>query len=576
MPAEKDCFQLINDLDHVAYKVQGSLTSKKYMRNEAYSLMAAEGVLSWYFTMAPSDHSHPICVYWAGNKVEFDPVLLQERDRVRSVTSNPVAAARFFNFMVQLFITHILRPGNAALSGLFGNTSVYYGTVEQQGRLTLHIHMIIWLCNSLSPQQVKERLLAGDSIFQRELIAYLESVHKGDYLTGPQVTVSEMRHADTLQPGYVNHTEVLPVTPLAHCSTDGCDECSKGDSTNTWWSYYKQVVDTIVNKCNVHSCHSNTWPDGTLKGNANAKGLDESNVDDTGHINLKKSEVWINTFAVLIYVTDYITKPGLKTHAIFDCIRAIFQWSREHPDDPQKSRKDRARKLMTQMVNVLGAKTELGSPMICTYLLGLPDHYTNRQFATFYWKSFIAEARNFWLADGERPNDVKITLKRGNRNIVGVSPVEDYIHRPSKLEGMSLYDWIGLCECVSNKCASKGTLCDDPIEFDAVKDELNERGDQCDDEPDVLSGDDDADSLDGFIVPSEHEGSPPLSPIDHINIAPASRDDTHRVEYRGHDTDSDNDIDISGDKAKPRKKSKYWKFKFSPEHPLFEHPVIEG
>ncbi len=42
--AEKDCFQLINDLDHVAYRVQGSLTSKKYMRNEVYSLMAVEGV----------------------------------------------------------------------------------------------------------------------------------------------------------------------------------------------------------------------------------------------------------------------------------------------------------------------------------------------------------------------------------------------------------------------------------------------------------------------------------------------------------------------------------------------------
>ncbi len=561
-PAEKDCFQLINNLDHITYKVQGSLTTKKYMQNEAYSLMAAEGAPSWYFTMAPSDHSHPICVYWVGNKVEFDPVPLQEHDRVRSVTSNPVAAARFFNFMVQLFITHVLRPGDATLSGLFGDTSAYYGMVEQQGRLTLHIHMIIWLCNSLSPQQVKERLLAGDSVFQQELIAYLESVHKGDYLTGAQVTVSKMRHADTLQPGYVDHTEVLPVTPPAHCSTDDCKDCAKGDSTDTWWSYYRRIVDTIVNKCNVHSCHSNTWPDGMLKGNANAKGCKdnrwkqckarfphkivvESNVDDTGHINLKKSEAWINTFvplisylfrcntditllrsgtaikAVLIYVTDYITKPGLKTHAIFDCIRSIFQRSREHLDDPQRSRKDRARKLMTQMVNILGAKTELGSPMICTYLLGLPDHYTNRQFATFYWKSFVTEARNFWLADGERPNDVKITLKRGNRNIVGVSPVEDYIHRPSKLEGMSLYDWIGLCECVSNKSAnstSKGDLGEDPIELDAVEEELNERGDQCDDKPSNLSDDDDADSLDGFIIPLSHEGSPSPGHDERISI----------------------------------------------------------
>ena len=35
---EKDCFQLIKDLDHVCGKVQGSLTSKKYMRNEIWSL----------------------------------------------------------------------------------------------------------------------------------------------------------------------------------------------------------------------------------------------------------------------------------------------------------------------------------------------------------------------------------------------------------------------------------------------------------------------------------------------------------------------------------------------------------
>ncbi|KAK0220725.1 hypothetical protein IW262DRAFT_1557606 [Armillaria fumosa] len=58
--AEKDCFQLINDIDHVMHRVQGSLTSKKYMQNEVYLLMAAEGAPSWYFTMALSDHSHPI------------------------------------------------------------------------------------------------------------------------------------------------------------------------------------------------------------------------------------------------------------------------------------------------------------------------------------------------------------------------------------------------------------------------------------------------------------------------------------------------------------------------------------
>ena len=37
---EKQAFQLLNDLNHVNYKVQGSITSKKYMCNEIWSLVS--------------------------------------------------------------------------------------------------------------------------------------------------------------------------------------------------------------------------------------------------------------------------------------------------------------------------------------------------------------------------------------------------------------------------------------------------------------------------------------------------------------------------------------------------------
>ncbi len=37
---EKAHFKVPNDLDHVAYKVQKSITCKKYMRNEGWSLVA--------------------------------------------------------------------------------------------------------------------------------------------------------------------------------------------------------------------------------------------------------------------------------------------------------------------------------------------------------------------------------------------------------------------------------------------------------------------------------------------------------------------------------------------------------
>ncbi len=83
---------------------------------------------------------------------------------------------------------------------------------------------------------------------------------------------------------------------------------------------------------------------------------------------MKKREAWINTFtsiltyllrcntdvtslrsgtaikAVLIYVSDYITKPALKTHVFFNVIKSVFQCSKDHLING-KGEKDQARKL---------------------------------------------------------------------------------------------------------------------------------------------------------------------------------------------------------------------------------------
>ena len=65
-----------------------------------------------------------------------------ENERYRLIAQNPVAGARFFHFMCQMFVKHVLGIGENH-PGLYGNTNAYYGTVEQQGRLTLHMHMLI-------------------------------------------------------------------------------------------------------------------------------------------------------------------------------------------------------------------------------------------------------------------------------------------------------------------------------------------------------------------------------------------------------------------------------------------------
>ena len=142
---ERACFQLIHDLDHINGKVQGSITLKKYMRSEIWSLIAYMGAPMWYITLSPADNKHPLCLYFADNKESFDLNLNRGDDeRFRLIANNPVAGARFFHFIVDMFITHVLGFGKCPSQwGLYGDTSAFYGMVEQQGRLTLHLHMLI-------------------------------------------------------------------------------------------------------------------------------------------------------------------------------------------------------------------------------------------------------------------------------------------------------------------------------------------------------------------------------------------------------------------------------------------------
>ncbi|KDR72197.1 hypothetical protein GALMADRAFT_31755, partial [Galerina marginata CBS 339.88] len=110
--------------------VQGSLSSKKFRRNELWSLMSFKGAPLWFITFSPADSRHPLCIYYAGNKIDFTPEIpLSQKQRNAMVAQNPVAAARFFRFMVQAFIRHILGVGGTN-QGIYGKTDAYYGMVE--------------------------------------------------------------------------------------------------------------------------------------------------------------------------------------------------------------------------------------------------------------------------------------------------------------------------------------------------------------------------------------------------------------------------------------------------------------
>ena len=71
-------------------------------------------------------------------------------EKLKLIGDNLVAAACFFYFIVEMFVKHVLGVGTNH-PGIYGNTAGYYGTVEQQGRLTLHLHMLLFIKGALSP-----------------------------------------------------------------------------------------------------------------------------------------------------------------------------------------------------------------------------------------------------------------------------------------------------------------------------------------------------------------------------------------------------------------------------------------
>ena len=172
---------------------------------------------------------------------------------------------------------------------------------------------------------------------------------------------------------------------------------------STWWQKFKNIVDDLILKSNVHCCEKGLKNDGSdrkifffvgcrdnkwkkCKAHFPRPIVKDSFVDETGAIHLQKRELWINTFtpivtylyccntditslssgtaikAVVLYVSDYITKSTLKTHTIFDSIKFFFHKSSEMIGGSLPSQ-EKACRIMTKVVNLLSAKAEMGAPI---------------------------------------------------------------------------------------------------------------------------------------------------------------------------------------------------------------------
>jgi len=206
-------------------------------------------------------------------------------------------------------------------------------------------------------------------------------------MTGTQKEVEYHIKIEKIQnPNYQNPTQTLPDPPPPLCENKACNEknCKNCQQLETWWQKFRKITNDLIFESNVHDRPGCINKYGNCKARFPRNLFTQTEVDPkTGALNVKKGEPWINTLtplvtyllkcnsditsllsgtaikAIVAYISDYVTKPGLKIYSIFDA----------------------------------------GGSMASLYLLENPNHYTSHEFIPVYWKNYVREVLKYWRSE---------------------------------------------------------------------------------------------------------------------------------------------------------------------------------
>lgn len=408
---EKKAVAVMNRIKLVAVDLRGSSGYKLCCRNEIRSLTRVLSTPALFITLNPADVMNPLMGVLGGINPDAWRAM-SKFERTKFVALHPAAAAKFFDIIIRAFIDIILRPGKEG--GYFGRCKAYYGMVEAQGRGTLHLHILIWLEGNPDPQHLREKLVA-DPGFQTRMFTWLEAMiscetpgttecfRDFDKVTAKRPlqdpTVIDPRIADA--PIVANMTEDMFEIEFQKFVGDLAVVCNWHEHKETCWKHLKEGDERGDSTCRMRI-------DGSTRA---VTELDEATLS----ILLRRLHPRINNFndlvmflmkcnmdikyigsgqaakALVYYVTDYITKADLTTHAGLDAllyaIRSADRLSeRDAKESVYKSTAVQQRSLLIKSVNSMMARQEMSHQQVMSYLVGGGDRYTGHVFQSLRWK----------------------------------------------------------------------------------------------------------------------------------------------------------------------------------------------
>jgi len=363
--------------------------------------------------------------------------------------------------------------------GVLGRVSGY-GTVETQGRGSLHLHILVWIHGSKNVTEVLEKLQDGSS-FSDDLLKYLSAIIKEEF---PDGTPPE-RGTETSE------------KPL--CSMRPIDVHDPDFNTK-----FTTEVARLVSQCNVHH-HTDTcykYGSSSCRFDFKRPAVDIAKIED-GVIFLRRrtGNGWVNNYndimtvalrcntdikfvcngkdgtALSFYITDYITKKSLTTHNAIPLIIAAAQDVERgihkcKPNPLYTTHMQNSRDLVVKCLNKLTTHSERSGPEVATLLMDKPLHYTSHKYkkvltAPFDKTSRIANQNpNEDAEDDISESDTDdISLQNDTTDSYIMSPSDtgsitlsnqrmDYLYRSNDLSSVGLYQF---CEQYTKEKKHKDT-----------------------------------------------------------------------------------------------------------------------
>lgn len=392
-------------LSVVRSKVTGTDESRRSIRAQIWGCTIVNGPPAVWMTINPSDVHDPIAQLLAGADIDLDQFAAERGPdnvtRSYNIACDPLAAAEFFHITIQSLLRDILGisahdlRGSARIhrqTGILGDVKAYIGTVEAQGRGMLHLHLLLWLADAPTSQEMEDALKRED--FRTRVKSWIEHNITADIggLTTKDIEALPKQN---------NFSFSRPMHPR-----------SPNFSEHRSSELKKLARSLLVHVCKGHGCTRQYGPSSRCKRGAPFEVSDEAWINERGQWGPKRLHPYVvnhNATCLLLlrcnhdiklltnahdssgiawYITLYATKKQQKTSNASAVLakRLAFHRAQELKDAEVDVLQQR---MMNRCANALSREQEFSAPEVVSYLMGWGDRYISHHYVTIYWDGVV-------------------------------------------------------------------------------------------------------------------------------------------------------------------------------------------